>query len=121
MLFLSIVRVKLNRLPGCITDGPFVNLTVNLGPGNHTEYTPHCLHRDFSAYLLSFTGNKTKLDWVLSAEDFWTFDHRTEGVALGVDNMSLHAAGHQSIGGNVGDVSNHLYMSVEAQFRSNIS
>ncbi|KAH8681966.1 hypothetical protein BX600DRAFT_505593 [Xylariales sp. PMI_506] len=91
---------------GCITDGPFANRSVPLGPGNHTEYTPHCLHRDFSAYLLSFTGNKTKVDWVLDADDFWTLDHRIEGVGLGVANMSLHAAGHQSIGGNIGEMTN---------------
>lgn len=93
---------------GCITDGPFANRNVSLGPGNHTDYRPHCLHRDFSPYLLTFTGNKTKLDWVLEAEDFWNLDHRTEGVALGIPNMSIHAAGHQSIGGNVGEVSNPI-------------
>ncbi|ORY55906.1 uncharacterized protein BCR38DRAFT_528749 [Pseudomassariella vexata] len=91
---------------GCITDGPFANRTVPLGPGNHTDYRPHCLHRDFSPYLLTFTGNKTKLDWVLEAEDFWNLDHRTEGIALGVPNMSLHAAGHQSLGGNIGEITN---------------
>ncbi|KAI0134502.1 hypothetical protein BJ170DRAFT_717127 [Xylariales sp. AK1849] len=49
---------------------------------------------------------KRSVNWILEAEDFWTLDHRTQGIALGVINMSIHAAGHQSLGGNVGEFTN---------------
>ncbi|TVY82855.1 hypothetical protein LSUE1_G002904 [Lachnellula suecica] len=38
---------------GCVDSGPFANLTVPMGLGFSTTYTPHCMRRDFSPELVS--------------------------------------------------------------------
>ncbi|ROW06577.1 hypothetical protein VMCG_04265 [Cytospora schulzeri] len=91
---------------GCITDGPFANLNVSMGPGNHTDYNPHCLRRDFSPYLFTLAGNQSVVDWTLNATDFWHLDHYLEGVSLDTFGMRLHEAGHMAIGGEIGEMAN---------------
>ncbi|CAF9937036.1 MAG: hypothetical protein HETSPECPRED_010536 [Heterodermia speciosa] len=88
---------------GCLTTGPFANLTVNLGPvnsnaslpgwvgsGTGLDYNPRCLTRDMGSYWSNYTGwdNVTTL---LEADDFATFATLlTQGV---------HRGGHFTIGG----------------------
>ncbi|KAK6856728.1 Tyrosinase-like protein orsC [Apiospora arundinis] len=91
---------------GCIQDGPFAQVNVSMGPGNHTDYTPHCLRRDFSPSLITQALNASKLAFVLDAEDFWHLDHRIEGLSLGIADMSLHGGAHLGVGGNIGELSN---------------
>ncbi|KAK8073633.1 Tyrosinase-like protein orsC [Apiospora phragmitis] len=79
---------------GCIEDGPFVHVNVSMGPGNHTGYTPHCLRRDLSPWLVTQALNASKLAFVMEAEDFWHLDHRIEGFSLEIADMSLHGGAH---------------------------
>lgn len=76
-----------------------------MGPGNHTDYNPHCLRRDFSPYVFTLSGNQSVLEWTLNATDFWHFDNYLEGVGLDIYGMRIHAAGHMAVGGQIGEVS----------------
>ncbi|KAI8633915.1 hypothetical protein F5Y19DRAFT_489347 [Xylariaceae sp. FL1651] len=91
---------------GCVRDGPFAQVPISMGPGNHTEYTPHCLRRDFSPWLATQTLNTSILESVMDASSYFELDLRIQGVALGVHFMSLHAGGHLGVGGMIGDVAN---------------
>ncbi|KAK7917253.1 hypothetical protein PG985_010861 [Apiospora marii] len=91
---------------GCIEDGPFAHVNISMGPGNHTGYTPHCLRRDFSPWLVTQTLNASKLAFVLEAEDFWHLDHRVEGFSLEIADLSLHGGAHLGVGGNIGEMAN---------------
>lgn len=91
-------------MTGCVLDGPFANLTVNMGPGNHTYYSPHCLRRDFSPSVFSTTLNQSVLDWTWTASDFWTLEHYVEGLALAWPGVTTHGGGHFGVGGQIGEV-----------------
>ncbi|KAH8900922.1 Di-copper centre-containing protein [Thozetella sp. PMI_491] len=91
---------------GCVTDGPWANHNVTLGPGNSTAYNSHCLRRDVSPYLMTIALNASRLNWVLDAPTFWELDHRTESYTLTVPDISVHGGGHLGVGGNVGEIAN---------------
>lgn len=91
---------------GCVTDGPWANHTVTMGPGNTTALTERCLRRDFSPELFARTLNSSVVSFVMSATNYFDFEHRVEGLALGIPAMSLHGGGHLAIGGDIGDMSN---------------
>ncbi|KAK3684111.1 hypothetical protein B0T22DRAFT_469620 [Podospora appendiculata] len=91
---------------GCITTGPFAWRQIPMGPANHTDYTPHCLRRDISPWLITQTGNASMLQFVMNATNFWDLDHRSEGLALNVKGMTIHAAGHIGVGGEIGEMAN---------------
>ncbi|KAL9581928.1 MAG: hypothetical protein Q9212_003603 [Teloschistes hypoglaucus] len=91
---------------GCVTSGPFLNYTVNLGPanyeprvgsGNGLDYNPRCLRRDVS---LVFANNTKPTDVVAligsnpTLEAFSGFFETRDG---------LHASGHFTIGGDPGN------------------
>ncbi|KAL8632194.1 hypothetical protein Q9189_002104 [Teloschistes chrysophthalmus] len=91
---------------GCVTSGPFLNYTVNLGPanyeprvgsGNGLDYNPRCLSRDVS---LVFANNTKPTDVVAligsnpTLEAFSRFFETRDG---------LHASGHFTIGGDPGN------------------
>ncbi|KAI4180752.1 MAG: hypothetical protein LQ348_005157 [Seirophora lacunosa] len=91
---------------GCVTSGPFVNYTVNLGPasfeprvgsGTGLDYNPRCLKRDVS---LDFANNLKPTDVVdliggnSNFEAFTKFFETSNG---------LHASGHFVIGGDPGN------------------
>lgn len=88
---------------GCLTSGPFANLTVNLGPvnsngslpgwigsGTGLDYNPRCVVRDMGTYwsYLVEWDNVTALFEADSFEDFNT----------AVDS-TVHRGGHFTIGG----------------------
>lgn len=75
-----------------------------MGPGNHTDYSPHCLRRDFSPSVFSTTLNQSVLDWTRTASDFWTFEHYVEGLALAWPGVTTHGGGHFGVGGQIGEV-----------------
>ncbi|KAK7946761.1 uncharacterized protein PG986_011082 [Apiospora aurea] len=91
---------------GCIEDGPFAHVNISMGPGNHTGYTPHCLRRELSPWLITQALNASKLAFVLEAEDFWHLDHRIEGFSLEIQDISLHGGAHLGVGGNIGEMAN---------------
>ena len=101
----TIVDIPGRQGGGCITDGPFKDRQIPMGPANHTEYTPHCLRRDISPWLITQTANSSVVNWALQATSHWDLDHRIEGLSLAVSGMTLHAAGHLGVGGMIGEVS----------------
>jgi tyrosinase len=69
---------------GCVTGGPFVNQTTNLGPfafdlvfsglpSNWTAYNPHCLSRDLNNYIATRYGNQTAIDVLMNTTNIENF------------------------------------------------
>ncbi|KAK9481697.1 hypothetical protein V1527DRAFT_486371 [Lipomyces starkeyi] len=95
---------------GCISTGPFVNMSVNMGPGSNSfTYNPRCLTRDFSPWLVTRTLNASVVAWALQAPDFYEFDRRVEG-GVTLDTATYHSGGHKGVGGDIGEISD-LYSS----------
>lgn len=77
---------------GCITDGPFVNLTLHM---NHTSnFANYCLSRSLSVAGIA-TGNASYVDACFASTDYAT--------AWLCYKAMPHTAGHASIGGTVSD------------------
>lgn len=82
-------------------DGPFKNMTVNLGPQSSVIYNPQCLKRDFSPYFAGrYLGmNQTRL--TLAQPDFGFFDRVVEG-GPSFELSGIHGGGHYGVGGTYG-------------------
>ncbi|RDI81231.1 hypothetical protein Vi05172_g8782 [Venturia inaequalis] len=83
---------------GCLTSGPFANLTVNLGPhgspvSDGLAYNPRCLTRDFRNDALVADLNYDAVTAVMMKEDLQSYSDLI-GAGTG-----LHAAGHTAQGG----------------------
>ena len=89
---------------GCVTDGPFANITLNIAPvfpygsPNSTgyEYQPHCLQRDFLQPLSDNFLTKEKVDSLLSAPTIAEFRK--------ILDDGTHFAGHSTVGGDMSDI-----------------
>ncbi|KAH8657993.1 hypothetical protein BX600DRAFT_468500 [Xylariales sp. PMI_506] len=104
--FLAIIDIPGRTGGGCIEDGPFAGRNVSMGPGNSTDYTPHCLRRDFSPWLVTQTLNSSVYDFTTSATTYFDLEHRSEGLSLAVEGITLHGGGHLGVGGDLGEMSN---------------
>lgn len=87
---------------GCITEGPFANLTLHMGPGYNTSYNPWCLRRDFVPDEFVRVGNQESVDESIAKDSFSLFQQSSES--------SVHAAGHLGVGGLYGTLTD-LYAS----------
>ncbi|KAF3086359.1 hypothetical protein TWF569_000742 [Orbilia oligospora] len=104
---------------GCVTTGPFKNMTVNLGPGffgaqypdvapnpqfDGLGYNPRCLRRDlgFTAAKIGSTDlNSTNL--ITKYTTIKTFQDFMQGTFLsGGRDIGVHTAGHFWVGGDPG-------------------
>ncbi|KAJ3121868.1 hypothetical protein HK098_003321 [Nowakowskiella sp. JEL0407] len=93
---------------GCINDGPFTGLKINVGPGNSTAYNPHCISRDLVPRL-SQVLTKEMVNRTLSEPDFYRFDFTLQGENLfrsgfDLNEFGVHGAGHYVIGGTLGSM-----------------
>ncbi|KAI1849818.1 hypothetical protein JX265_012284 [Neoarthrinium moseri] len=102
---------------GCITSGPFKDMTVNLGPVSPTmagetkvnssfAYNPRCLKRDLSAYTATTwltATNLLNLTIGNAAQSIETFQNELQG-RFSQGFLGMHAAGHFMIGGDAGDL-----------------
>ena len=100
---------------GCVSSGPFVNYTVNLGPaqlvlpGNKTiaaanplDYNPRCFRRDLTtAIIRSFANATAARNLIVDHSDVWDFQMTMQGVP-GSGNIGVHGGGHYSMGGDPG-------------------
>jgi tyrosinase len=79
---------------GCLTDGPFANHSLHIGPyGEMVASNARCLRRDFSPRHVEVSASKEVLSRVLKANTYARFS-----ASLSND---LHAVGHGSVGGEV--------------------
>ncbi|KAK7969926.1 hypothetical protein PG988_008999 [Apiospora saccharicola] len=81
---------------GCVTEGPFADYQVSMGPGNSTKPNPHCLVRDINPGFVRQMLGRAENAQVLAQPDFWHFTRRIEGATMG---NSCHSAGHGGVGG----------------------
>ncbi|KAH6647763.1 hypothetical protein BKA67DRAFT_594678 [Truncatella angustata] len=102
---------------GCVTSGPFKNMTVNLGPvnlplnngsvitGTGLDYNPRCLKRDVSAGVNSAYANATSIiQLILQNNNIADFQMNMQGIP-GSGSIGVHGGGHYTIGGDpAGDV-----------------
>ncbi|KAH8671376.1 hypothetical protein BX600DRAFT_496092 [Xylariales sp. PMI_506] len=90
---------------GCVENGPFKNMSVNMGPGYNTTYAPHCLTRDLAPSFAVQKLNHTIVQWTLAAKNYFEFDIRVEG-GIDVPSMTYHGGGHLGVGGDLGEIGN---------------
>ncbi|KAJ3543058.1 hypothetical protein NM208_g3782 [Fusarium decemcellulare] len=89
---------------GCVVDGPFANITLNLGPvfpegdPNRTglEYSPHCMTRDFLQPLSQEFLTRESVAELLAQPTMADFRRTLD--------LGIHFAGHAGIGGDLSDV-----------------
>ncbi|KAJ0413387.1 tyrosinase central domain protein [Aspergillus carlsbadensis] len=111
----TILSFPEGRGGGCVTDGPFVDFPVHLGPFNFAQayayaplpanafsYNPRCLQRNLQPAVLARFNNATVVDMLLNAPDINGFlavlDPSTSGV------MGAHGGGHDTVGPTMADV-----------------
>ncbi|KAI3543480.1 hypothetical protein CSPX01_06136 [Colletotrichum filicis] len=111
------------RLPtgtggGCITSGPFKNMSVNLGPlalslpggGSETNpdgffaYNPRCLKRDLTTAINRRYSNASAiLQNILVPQNVGKFQVEMQGdPESGTMGMGIHGGGHFTLGGDPG-------------------
>lgn len=83
---------------GCLTSGPFANLTVHLGPhgapvSDGLAYNPRCLTRDFREWYLPAYLSYDNVTAVMVKEDLQSFS------TLVGSGSGLHGNGHTVTGG----------------------
>ncbi|KAH9905172.1 hypothetical protein F4778DRAFT_802652 [Xylariomycetidae sp. FL2044] len=88
---------------GCVADGPFQGMEVNMGPGQSTAYNPRCLKRDIAPGFAADKLSAATVEWALQGDNFFEFDKRVQG-GITVEAGTYHAGGHLGIGGDLGDI-----------------
>lgn len=96
---------------GCVTTGPFKNMSVNLGPAalpgtpfnpNNLAYNPRCLKRDLNPHVSqTFTNPAAIASLLQHSPDVASFQLNMQGVP-GSGNIGVHGGGHYTIGGDPG-------------------
>ncbi|KAL0944828.1 FAD-binding domain-containing protein [Colletotrichum truncatum] len=107
---------------GCVESGPFVNMTVNLGPvspgmdgmkaspNGKLGHNPRCLSRDLSSYAMkSWMTNENMFNLTVgsASRNIELFQNELQGRFTD-GFLGMHAAGHFSVNGEASD----LYSSV---------
>ncbi|KAL1873568.1 hypothetical protein Daus18300_003935 [Diaporthe australafricana] len=101
---------------GCVTSGPFANLSVNLGPAALDEpggisvsnsngslsYNPRCLKRDLTNYVVQKYANANAvLSNIMDYDNVYDFEYAMQGVP-GSGSLGIHGGGHYAMGGDPG-------------------
>ena len=92
---------------GCVTDGPFANTTLSMGPifplpvgeeepSDYFAYRPHCLKRDFLQSIPDQFFAADKIENLLASTTLAQFRERADA--------SVHFAGHSGVGGDMSDI-----------------
>ncbi|KAI2468693.1 Di-copper centre-containing protein [Annulohypoxylon bovei var. microspora] len=95
---------------GCVTDGPFVNYTVNFGPNTAADplaYNPRCLKRDLNTQICAqWASLKNTTETILESPDIALFQANIQGdfrwPAARKWGFAVHGGGHFSIAGDPG-------------------
>ena len=99
---------------GCVTSGPFQNMSVNLGPvslplngggyltGTGLDYNPRCLKRDIGTAVNQLYANWTStISLITQNNDIWDFEMVMQGIP-GSGSIGVHGGGHYTIAGDPG-------------------
>lgn len=91
---------------GCVTTGPFKNMTVNLGPialpnitvgpDGGLGYNPRCLKRDVGPAVATKYTNYTAVLETLVTKDIASFQWQLQGTP-GQNTIGPHGGGHYTI------------------------
>ncbi|KAJ5709302.1 hypothetical protein N7493_010636 [Penicillium malachiteum] len=101
---------------GCVTSGPFVNYTVNMGPSYLSipggdivfrrfplDHNPRCMTRDLTTPALrSFANYTSILHLILHSQDILNFETSIQGRPES-GSIGLHGGGHYAMGGDPGN------------------
>jgi len=96
---------------GCVTSGPFVNMTTRFGPftivqlfgtlpANWMDPNPRCLSRSFNNVILRTLNNPTNLVKASASNTVQEFQMISDIVALG----GIHVGGHNAVGDTMRDI-----------------
>jgi len=93
---------------GCVVNGPFQDMTLNIGPGPNVTYNPRCLTRSINPWMGNFKLDYSNIAPLDHATTFKQFDLITQGFLksfLLATNATLtfHGGGHYVIGGEASD------------------
>ncbi|EMR89560.1 hypothetical protein ACHAPC_005106 [Botrytis cinerea] len=101
---------------GCVTTGPFKNMTVHLGPVFGTisgtpvnpqadgfGYNPRCLRRDVNVHSAAVTKTNYTYDLITnpSNADIYWFQTVMQGL-FSIGEWGVHTGGHYTVGGDPG-------------------
>jgi tyrosinase len=101
---------------GCVTSGPFKDMSVNLGPVSlgltdgttvanpegQFAYNPRCLKRDLTHAVNKKYANATAVvDLILTTHNIEDFQMQMQGIP-GSGNIGVHGGGHYTLGGDPG-------------------
>ncbi|GAB1316986.1 Tyrosinase copper-binding domain-containing protein [Madurella fahalii] len=99
---------------GCVTSGPFRNMTVNLGPlapmlrdvkrnprADGLGHNPRCLRRDVNPHAAAVTTTNYIFDLITSNKDIYWFQTVMEGQ-FPQGKWGVHTGGHFTVGGDPG-------------------
>ncbi|KAL2134941.1 hypothetical protein VTI74DRAFT_10348 [Chaetomium olivicolor] len=101
------IKLRKGTGGGCIYKGPFVNMTVRLGPitqPDPTQENARCLKRDLNADAASrFSSFRNTTDLILNSKTVEFFRTTMEGDPSYVPNsLGVHGGGHFTIAGDPG-------------------
>lgn len=107
---------------GCLTSGPFSNLTVNMGPvgsRNPLQYNPRCFKRDLNNDICNrWATIRNTTEPILNSPDVEIFQAVVQGDGRWPEaarvGIAVHGGGHFSISGDPG--SDFYFSSLEPGF-----
>ncbi|KAK1754031.1 hypothetical protein QBC47DRAFT_429522 [Echria macrotheca] len=99
---------------GCVTTGPFKNMTVNIGPllpslsglprnpqADGLGWNPRCLRRDVNKHAAALTTTNYTYDLITNNNHVYWFQTVMEGQ-FDEGKLGVHAGGHYTISGDPG-------------------
>ncbi|RMZ77136.1 hypothetical protein DV737_g4514, partial [Chaetothyriales sp. CBS 132003] len=100
---------------GCVTTGPFANLTTTLGfidplqltlgslPENAFAYNASCLRRDLNDYVAETYTNEALVANATHAPDAAAFELALNGI-IGSSSLGVHSGAHFGVGGQMNSI-----------------
>lgn len=91
---------------GCVLDGPFQNMTLNVGPGQSVSFNPRCLSRSINPAIANqYLNYETNIAPLWNTTTYKEFSTLTEGNqrAGSPPVITFHSAGHYVSGGEGDD------------------
>lgn len=91
---------------GCVTQGPFINYTVNFGPNTAKDplaYNPRCLKRDLNTQICAqWASLQNTTETILESPDIALFQANLQGDFRWPEarkwGFAVHGGGHFAIG-----------------------